>query len=71
MIRRLKREMSVAVAEEDYETAKRLRDHPYMQKYKLMQEHKDAGRHVDAAEALQSLVKEIEENEERPAGHED
>lgn len=71
MIRRLKREMSVAVAEEDYETAKRLRDHPYMQKYKLMQEFKSAGRHADAAEAFQSLVDEIEQNEERQAGNED
>lgn len=33
-IKRLKREMTVAVKEEDYSAAARIRDHPYMRKYK-------------------------------------
>jgi hypothetical protein len=32
-IKRLKREMSVALSEEDYVTAARIRDHPYIQLY--------------------------------------
>ena len=32
-IKRLKREMSVALGEEDYATAARIRDHPYVQLY--------------------------------------
>ena len=32
-IKRLKREMSVALSEEDYATAARIRDHPYIQLY--------------------------------------
>ena len=32
-IMRLKREMAVALGEEDYNTAARIRDHPFMQLY--------------------------------------
>lgn len=36
IIKLLKREMSVAVTEEDYSTAAQIRDHPYMKLYKSM-----------------------------------
>ncbi|GMH45227.1 hypothetical protein BSKO_13184 [Bryopsis sp. KO-2023] len=64
VIRRLKREMAVAIAEEDYKTAARLRDHPYMQKYKRIQEHRAAGEHSEAAELQLALEKDVEENEQ-------
>ena len=40
VIKRLKRQMAVAISEEDYTTAAKIRDHPYMTKYKMIHEHK-------------------------------
>lgn len=63
VIKRLKRQMSVAISEEDYSTAAKIRDHPYMTKYRTIYEHKKAGRYTEAADLEKALEKEIEEND--------
>eukprot|EP00976_Prorocentrum_cordatum_P078197 1183003-Prorocentrum_minimum.AAC.4 len=45
-IQRLKREMAVAIAEEDYKTAAKIRDHPFMQLYALIEQAEKEGRVV-------------------------
>lgn len=64
VIQRLKREMAVALAEEDYTTAARLRDHPYMLKYKAIVECMEDGRMLDAETMKEELEKEVRENED-------
>jgi len=63
VIKRLKRQMAVAISEEDYTTAAKIRDHPYMTKYKMIHEHKQAGRFSEADDLKKDLEKEIKEND--------
>ena len=57
-VKRLKREMAVALSEEDYVSAARIRDHPFMKlAVKIIQE-KLAGRESEA-EALQAELQKI------------
>ncbi|EFJ52139.1 hypothetical protein VOLCADRAFT_103159 [Volvox carteri f. nagariensis] len=51
-IKLLKRELAIALQEEDYAAAARLRDHPYMQLYRRIEAFRLLGRASDA-EALQ------------------
>ena len=51
-VKRLKREMEVALSEEDYSAAARIRDHPFMKLAMQIVEERLAGRD-SAAEALQ------------------
>ncbi|GFR41045.1 hypothetical protein Agub_g1479 [Astrephomene gubernaculifera] len=55
VIKLLKRELAVAVREEDYAAAIRLRDHPYMQLYRRI----EAFHHVGRAEEAASLRREL------------
>lgn len=57
--------MSVALAEEDYTTAARLRDHPYMKKYKAIVECMEDGRIEDAETMKQELEQEVQDNENK------
>lgn len=47
-IKLLKRELAIAVAEEDYRAAIRIRDHPYMQMYRRIQTFLHFGRQQEA-----------------------
>lgn len=51
-VKRLKREMAVALSEEDYTSAARIRDHPFMKLAVQIAEERAAGRESEA-EALQ------------------
>jgi len=51
-VKRLKREMAVALSEEDYSAAARIRDHPFMKLAVQIVEERLAGRESEA-EALQ------------------
>ncbi len=51
-VKRLKREMAVALSEEDYSSAARIRDHPFMKLAVQIIEERLAGRETEA-KALQ------------------
>ena len=51
-VKRLKREMAVALSEEDYSSAARIRDHPFMKLAVQIMEERLAGRETEA-KALQ------------------
>lgn len=51
-VKRLKREMAVALSEEDYSSAARIRDHPFMKLAVQIMEERLAGRDTEA-KALQ------------------
>lgn len=55
----LKRELQVAVEEEDYDTAIKIRDHPWMKAYKQIMEARVAG-HPDAREMERALTSEMD-----------
>lgn len=63
-VKRLKREMEVALREEDYATATRIRDHPFMKLHvAIMQARKD-GRRQDAWELEEQLNRAIQESDQ-------
>jgi len=62
-IKRLKREMSVAVMEEDYSTAARIRDHPYMRKYKSIFDLRKEGKQEQASHLEEELRHQIEKDD--------
>ena len=57
-MKRLKREMAVALAEEDYVSAARIRDHPFMKLAVQIVQEKLAGRESEA-EALQAELQKV------------
>lgn len=62
-IKRLKREMEVALQEEDYGTAARIRDHPFMQLHMdILRAHKE-GKYTEAEELEARLQRAIEDSE--------
>lgn len=66
-VKRLKREMQVALAEEDYSSAARIRDHPFMKLAVRIVEEQIAGHDSEAEELrtkLQDAVKEHEGKQE-------
>ncbi|KXZ56750.1 hypothetical protein GPECTOR_1g676 [Gonium pectorale] len=63
-IKLLKRELAIAVQEEDYAAAIRLRDHPYMQLYRRMEAFDYVGRTQEAASIRQELAKMIDASNE-------
>jgi len=60
VIKRLKREMRVALDEEDFEHCKRIRDHPFMQTYVAIHRCKKDGKLVEAMELEDDLLMRIE-----------
>jgi len=54
-IKKLKRELGVAIAEEDYTTAARLRDHPFMKLQSQIEIHKKEGNVVKADKMKRDL----------------
>lgn len=64
-IKRLKMEMQVALNEEDYAAAARIRDHPYLQLYMASLEARKMN-HLEEADRLhQELIEAIVENESK------
>ena len=63
-IKRLKRELQVALAEEDYGAAIRIRDHPFMVLYTEMENRRDEGKEAEAAILSEELNKAIKESGE-------
>lgn len=57
-VKRLKREMAVALSEEDYVSAARIRDHPFMKLAVQIIQEKLAGRESEA-EALQAELQKV------------
>lgn len=57
-VKRLKREMAVALSEEDYVSAARIRDHPFMKLAVRIIQEKLAGRDSEA-EALQAELEKV------------
>lgn len=57
-VKRLKREMAVALSEEDYVSAARIRDHPFMKLAVQIIQEKLAGRDSEA-EALQAELEKV------------
>ncbi|KAK9906754.1 hypothetical protein WJX75_007449 [Coccomyxa subellipsoidea] len=57
-LKRLKREMGVALHEEDYATAARIRDHPFMQLHMRILEHRKNNR-VDAANSMERELEDM------------
>ncbi|GIL73015.1 hypothetical protein Vretimale_4650 [Volvox reticuliferus] len=55
-IKLLKRELAIAVHEEDYVVAARLRDHPYMQLYRRIEAFQLLGRATEAQALQQDLA---------------
>ena len=58
-LQRLKRELGVAITEEDYATAARIRDHPFMQMYTQMRRFETKGNVSQAVclrQELDSLI---------------
>ena len=62
-IKRLKRELGVAITEEDYESAARIRDHPYMKIYANMVEAGREGNHNEKARLEKELLNLISQQE--------
>lgn len=63
-IKRLKRELAVALQEEDYDQAARLRDHEYLSLYLQAVKAGEAGDERVKADLLAELRRRIEENEQ-------
>jgi len=63
-VKLLKRELGVAIAEEDYATAARLRDHPFMQIQSQIEEHMNQGRLTEAARLQDELAAIIKKHEQ-------
>ncbi len=64
-IKLLKRELAIAVGEEDYRAAIRIRDHPYMQLYRRMQTFAQFGRQQEAEDLeaeLHSMIRKDEKS---------
>lgn len=66
-VKRLKREMAVALAEEDYDAAARIRDHPFMVKAMLVLKHRQLGSDAEADRILHDLESNIAAENERHA----
>ena len=62
-IKLLKRELAIAVGEEDYRAAIRIRDHPYMQLYRRMQTFVHFGRQQEAEDLEAELHHMIRKDE--------
>lgn len=62
-VKRLKREMQVALAEEDYSSAARIRDHPFMKLAVRIVEEQVAGRDTEAEELQSKLQDAVREHE--------
>jgi len=60
-IKRLKRELQVALAEEDYGAAIRIRDHPFMVLYTEIETMVEAGKDEEAQSLSEQLMRAIEE----------
>ena len=66
-VKRLKREMAVALAEEDYDAAARIRDHPFMVKAMEVLKHRQLGSDSEADRILHDLESNIAAENERHA----
>ena len=64
-VKRLKREMQVALAEEDYTSAARIRDHPFMKLAVQIVEEQIAGRDAEAQQLQSKLQNVVKEHESR------
>ncbi|EIE24051.1 hypothetical protein COCSUDRAFT_62574 [Coccomyxa subellipsoidea C-169] len=64
-LKRLKREMGVALHEEDYATAARIRDHPFMQLHMRILEHRKNNR-VDAANSMERELEDLINQQSSP-----
>ena len=62
-IKRLKRELQVALAEEDYGAAIRIRDHPFMVLYTEIEDRRKEGKEAEAEILSDELNKAIQEHE--------
>jgi bifunctional DNase/RNase len=62
-IKRLKRELQVALAEEDYGAAIRIRDHPFMVLYTEIESRRKEGKEAEAEILRDELNKAIQEHE--------
>ena len=67
VIRLLKRELSVALDEEDYQTASQIRDHPLMILYMEMIHHSQKGEEEKAQELKAQLIKSVLDLEDKEA----
>ena len=63
-IKRLKRELQVALSEEDYGAAIRIRDHPFMKLYTEIESKEDEGNLEEAEILRDELLKAIQESGE-------
>ena len=63
-IKRLKRELRVALREEDYQTAIRIRDHPFMRLYAAWETKRDEGQEEEAEMLNEELWRAIRESGE-------
>ena len=66
-VKRLKREMAVALAEEDYDAAARIRDHPFMVKAMEVLKYRQLGSDSEADRILHDLKSNIAAENERHA----
>ncbi|BDA46277.1 hypothetical protein COCOBI_08-3690 [Coccomyxa sp. Obi] len=64
-LKRLKREMGVALHEEDYATAARIRDHPFMQLHMRILEHRKHNRE-EAARSMERDLEDLIEKQSSP-----
>lgn len=64
-IKLLKRELAVAVHEEDYAAAIRLRDHPYLLLYRRSEVLQAGGRHEEAEQLQRQLAQLIDTGSDR------
>lgn len=62
-IKRLKRELGVAVRDEDYSQAARIRDHPYMRQYRRIVAQREEGLEAEAGRMEAELMKQIQRDE--------
>lgn len=62
-IKRLKRELGVAITEEDYQAAARIRDHPFMKMYASIVEADGRGDHDEKARLEKELLNLISQQE--------
>lgn len=62
-VKRLKREMQVALAEEDYSAAARIRDHPFMKLAVQIVEQQIAGQETEVQELQSKLENAVKEHE--------
>jgi hypothetical protein len=68
-IKRLKRELRVAVAEEDYAAAARVRDHPFMRLYATMKVAQQAGHFAQGNALYRELQVLIASQQQLNAAH--